>query len=390
MRLSNFISKSLKYKGRVVTISVAISFLIIILSVSVLSGYKKEIRQRLSSYFGDIRLKSVNQRDISDSQSINRCPSYLNDIKKIEGVEAVNPVIYRTAVVKSKNTIHGVLFKGIETDDLNSLNVSIPQKLADILGLQVGDRMLSYFVGNKLKIRRFTIASIYKSLIDSKEKLIVYAPINDIQRINLWDSTQVSSFEIIAKNKDTKSLEQLNESINNICFAKANDYDIEKDEDSLLAETIHSQYFELFNWLDLLDFNVLFILILMIIVAGFNMCSCLLIILFKHISIIGTLKALGMRNFAISKIFLSLSSKLLLKGMLIGNVLSIVFALLQNSFHLLTLNPETYFLSYVPVNLDIIWILSADIIAYFSIMLILILPAMYVSKIDPAISIKRK
>lgn len=150
------------------------------------------------------------------------------------------------------------------------------------------------------------------------------------------------------------------------------------------------KYPQIFAWLDLIDRNVLVILILMTIVAGFNMISGLLILLFRNISTIGTLKALGMTDKSIAEVFLRVSSNLVLKGMLIGNALALSFCFLQGTTHFITLNPENYFVSFVPVRVNPFLILEADLAAYLVIMLLLLIPSLFVSRVDPAKTVRAK
>ena len=149
-----------------------------------------------------------------------------------------------------------------------------------------------------------------------------------------------------------------------------------------------SRYPQLFDWLDLIDFNVLFVLVLMIIVAGFNMISGLLITLFENISTIGVFKAMGMTDKSISRIFLTSSAALVLKGMVWGNAAALLFCVLQDKLHLLKLDPTNYFLSFVPVDVNLITIATVDIISFAVIMLLLLVPCSFISKVDPADTVR--
>ena len=166
-----------------------------------------------------------------------------------------------------------------------------------------------------------------------------------------------------------------------------NSYEQEED-DTLIATSAVSRYPQIFSWLSLIDFNVFFILVLMTIVAGFNMISGLLIMLFENISTIGLLKSLGMTDMSISKVFLSSSAVLVLKGMAVGNAAGMLFCLIQGTTHLLKLDPENYFVSYVPVHLDLAAILAADAAAFAVIMLLLMIPSLFISKVDPAQTVR--
>ena len=162
----------------------------------------------------------------------------------------------------------------------------------------------------------------------------------------------------------------------------------EEAEEGLVATSSVRTYPQLFDWLDLLDFNVLVILVLMIVVAGFNMVSGLLIVLFRNIATIGTLKTLGMGDRAIGRVFLRVAGGVVLKGMVAGNVLALLFCILQQTTHFLKLDPANYFVSFVPVHIDLPWILAADAVAFAAIMLLLLIPTLFIARVDPAQTVK--
>lgn len=253
------------------------------------------------------------------------------------------------------------------------------------MGLGEGDRMLTYFMGNKVRVRQFNIVSVYDSVLEADDKLVVYADIADMQRLNGWNENQVSAMEIML-DSDGRSDGMIDEITSDIATA-VYAYTAE-DETTVLATSARSRYPQIFDWLDLMDFNVLFILVLMTIVAGFNMISGLLIMLFENISTIGLLKTLGMTDRSIAKVFLSSSAVLTIKGMAIGNALAIIFCIVQSQTHILKLDPVNYFVSYVPVHPGLGLILAADIIAFAAIMLLLLIPCVFISKVDPAETVR--
>lgn len=391
MDVSFFIASRLRFKGRIAAISIAISFLVMIIAVAVSSGFRHEIRSGLSDITGDVRITPPNLSVLDVSTPIECEPAYLPYVKDLESVEQIMPVAYRAAIVKNAEDIHGILIKGVpggpEVPDSIALPVSIPRRLAEISGLKVGDRMLTYFVGENVRARQFNVAEIHDALVQADDKLVVYADLADIQRINGWENGMVSSLEVIlAPGYESESaIEAASDEIGTIINAYSSD-----DEEYVIATSSVSAYPHLFDWLNLIDFNVLFILLLMTIVAGFNMISGLLIMLFENISTIGLLKSLGMTDRAIAKVFLTSSAALVFKGMLAGNLAAILFCVIQGTTHLLRLNPENYFVSSVPVNLDFAMILSADMIAFVAIMILLLLPCMFISRIDPAETVRVK
>jgi lipoprotein-releasing system permease protein len=390
MDASLFIGSRLRFKGKIVTVCVAVSFLVMIIAVSVSSGFRHEIRDGISSFAGDVQLTRPDMNYMEETTPVGCAPSYLSMLEELPCTEEIIPVVYRAGIVKRNEDIYGVVVKGVpggvrNAPDSVSLAVSVPESFAEKAGYAVGDRMLTYFVGEKMKVRQFVIADIYQSGVDPDGKFLVYADIDDMRRLNAWAADQASMMEVILADgyKTEKGMKQAASEIGFIM----NSYEQEED-DTLIATSAISRYPQLFSWLSLIDFNVFFILVLMTIVAGFNMISGLLIMLFENISTIGLLKSLGMTDMSISKVFLSSSAVLVIKGMAIGNAAGILFCLLQGTTHLLRLNPENYFVSYVPVHLDFAAILAADAAAFVVIMLLLMIPSLFISKVDPAQTVR--
>ncbi|MBQ6878644.1 MAG: ABC transporter permease [Bacteroidales bacterium] len=395
MDASFFIAGRLRFKGRIAMVSIAISYLVIIIAVSVSSGFRQEIRSGLSKLSGDVQLMPPTMNVLDAGHPIDEDASYMPYIREMDDVDAVLPVVYRAGIVKNGEDIHGIIIKGVPRDagfisdafpaDSVRLPVSIPSRLAEISGLEPGDRMLTYFVGEDIKARQFNVVSVHEAMVETDDRLVVYADMEDMQRINGWNPGQVSSIEILLKDNDEEDIVRNAEEAGTLVNAYSSD-----DDPSVIAVSSVSSYPQLFDWLDLIDFNVLFILVLMTIVAGFNMISGLLIMLFENISTIGLLKSLGMTDKAISKVFLSSSAVLVLKGMAAGNILALVFCFIQNTTHVLRLDPENYFVSYVPVNPDLATILASDVASFVIIMLLLLIPCLFISKVDPAETVRVK
>ena len=392
MDASLFISRRLRFKGKIVMTSIAVSFLVMIIAVAVSSGFRHEVRAGISSVSGDIQLLPLNMNLMDEASPVESDASYLPYIQEIDEVDKVVPVIYRAGIVRHDEEIHGVLVKGVPESELTfakpdsvNLTVSIPRRLSELTGIKEGDRMLTYFVGEKVRARQFNVVSVYDSMLETDDRLVVYADLADLQRLNGWSENQVSAMEIMLE-KDARSesqIREITEEVGSMVYAYTSD-----DETTVVATSCISRYPQIFDWLNLLDFNVVFILILMTIVAGFNMISGLLIMLFENISTIGLLKTLGMTDRAIAKVFLSSSAVLTIKGMAIGNALAIIFSVVQSATHILKLDPENYFVSYVPVHTDLGLILTADVIAFVAIMLLLLIPCLFISKVDPADTVR--
>lgn len=395
MDASLFIARRLRFRGRMAMISIAISFLVMIIAVSVSSGFRREIAAGLSSISGDVQLLPPDMNVFDESSPIEWNASYLPAVRDLKEVEEVVPVVYRAGIVKSGEDIHGIIVKGLPSEhspladapDSVSLPVSVPERLSEITGLSAGDRMLCYFIGDKVRVRNFNIVSVHNALVEADDRLVVYAALSDMQKLNRWSDNQVSAVEVRLAS-DAGDREEINEAAS-LIGAMVSGYSAESESPVISVSSV-SRYPQLFDWLGLIDFNVLFILVLMTVVAGFNMISGLLILLFENISTIGLMKSLGMTDRAIAKSFLAVSANLVLKGMAVGNALAVLFCVVQSATHFLKLNPENYFVSFVPVELDIAMILLADIISFVVIMLLLLIPCLFVAKVDPAETVRVK
>lgn len=397
MNAALFIARKLRFRRSIVTASIAISFLVMILAVTISSGFRHEIRDGLSSVMGDIQILPPDMNMLDESSPIEASPEYLPSVLELEGVSSVTPAVYKAGIVKNDDSIHGIVFKGmeggpaaisgVEIPDSVSFPVSIPSRLAEIASLGVGDKLLAYFVGEKLKVRRFNIVSVHDVMLEADDKIVVVAQISDMQRLLGWDEGDASVLEVVLDHdhKDEQAIKRLTMEVGALSSSYSQD-----SEAPVIAVSTLSQYPQIFDWLNLIDFNVFFILLLMTVVAGFNMISGLLIILFENISTIGLLKSIGMTDKAIANVFLSSSAFLAGKGMLIGNVLAIVFCVIQGKLHLIPLNPANYFVPYVPVHIDMAWILVADVISFLAIMLMLLIPCVFISKVDPAETVRVK
>lgn len=389
MDVSIFISRRLKFKSGIVMTCIAVSYLVMIIAVAVSAGFRTELRTGISEISGDIQLTPPDLNILDSSHPLDGDASYLPYVKSVDGVQEVLPVIYRAGIVRHEGNIHGVLVKGVAGNIRDSipLAISIPGRLSQLSGLDVGDRMPVYFIGDKIKVRQFNIVSVYDALVEADDKLIVYADIDDLRRLDGWEENQVSAMEIILdkNHKGESAIYEMTQEIGAFVNAYSSD-----SESPVIAVSSVSRYPQLFDWLDLIDFNVLFILVLMTIVAGFNMISGLLIMLFENISTIGLLKSLGMTDKAISKVFLSSAAVQVAKGMLIGNAMAFLFCLIQDKTHLLRLDPENYFVSFVPVDLPVFTVIGADVLSFACIMLLLLIPTLFISRVDPAQTVRVK
>lgn len=353
-------------------VAIAVSFFVIIVAVAVSSGFRHEIREGVAAMTGDVSIAPFP----SGADEPESLPAHLPEeaaIRALPGVKDVAPVVVRAGIVKNGETVHGVIVKGVTGLDQPSLSVSIPRRLSEIMGLGEGDDLTTYFVGEKLRVRKFHIVSVHRDLIELDDNLLVYANLEDMQRLNGWETDQASSLEVRLTDQADQDL------LASEIGALAEDY---------YVSSSRRTYPQVFDWLNLLDFNVVIILILMTVVAGFNMVSGLLIMLLRNIPTVGTLKTLGMEDRSVGRVFVRIGAKAVLKGMLIGNAAALLFCLVQGTWHLIPLDPANYFVSWVPVRVNLFWILGADAAAFLGILLLLWIPTRVIARIDPAQTVK--
>lgn len=374
MNAEGLIAGRLRFRGKLAVTAVAVSFFVMIIAVAISDGFRKEIRNGISDACGDVSLSASSLNFYGDSDPVCCSEEELQKILADSRVRRVTPAVYRAGIVKSGDDICGVLVKGAEPVDSVAMGVVIPQKLARTMRLSEGDEMLTYFIGENVKARKFKITGIYDNPVEAGEQMIVRASISDMRRLNGWTEDDASVLELGLQEQF-----RTREGMRAVARNFASDY---------VAISTPDRYSQIFDWLDLIDFNVVAILVLMTIVAGFNMISGLLILLFQNISTIGILKSMGMTDRSISKVFLKVSARLVAWGMLIGNAAALAFCAVQSATHLIKLTPENYFVSFVPVSVNIPLVILADAVAFVAIMLLELIPTVFISKVDPAITAK--
>ena len=376
-------------------VSVAVSIFVIIVAVCVLLGFRKEICSKTSAFMGTMALVAPGQTPMNEKYPVSENISFLGKIDSLDGVKHHQRVAYSSGLIKTEDNIYGAHFKGVDSlynfdffrENLSagevpsytgriSSDVVMAARLARQMGYGVGDEITAYFIGEDVKVRKFNIVGLFDAQLENLDNTMVLCDIRQAQRLNGWEKDEVSSIEIMLSDKadiDRKSYE-----ISDIIYEQSTDSD-----PALFATSVKQIFPNLFDWLNLLDLNVVAILILMIVVAGFNMISSLLIILFRNISSIGLLKAMGMTSQGVGKVFRNVALNIVGKGLLIGTALAVVLCAIQKHFKILTLDPENYFVKYVPIEFNFGYILLAVLISLVAIMLILSLTSRFIARVSP-------
>lgn len=378
---------------------IAFGLMIMILSVAVVTGFKKEIRDKVIGFGAHIQLVNFDSNASFETNPVSRNQSWMENLTTMKEVSHVQVFATKPGIIKTDGEMMGMVLKGVGPDfdwtffrdnlvegSVFSVNdssmtdkVVISGQVAALMQLKVGDPMYSYFLDSKAsgqRMRKFYVSGIYQSSLEEFDRLFVLADIQQVRRLNNWESDQVSGFEITIS--DFTRLDEMTGKVKELTLHYA-----AQDSTLLRPVSITSKYPQIFDWLNLLDMNVWIILTLIILVAGFNMVSGLLILILERTTMIGILKALGGSNQGIRKVFLYLAVFLIGRGMFWGNLAGIGVCLLQSRFHIFRLDAASYYLQYVPVNLnwsDLLLLNAGTLVITF---LMLILPSWYVSRISP-------
>jgi lipoprotein-releasing system permease protein len=388
---------------RIAVFSVALSIAVMLVTTSVLSGFKIQLKEKISGFNSHLRIANLDSNYSFDTPPILNDYDFYNSIVILPEVQHIQQYAYKGGIIRANNDIQGVVLKGVGTDfdwsffkqymvegDIFSItepsvsdSVIISESLSNLLKLKTGDSFEMYFVQEPVRVRRFTIAGLYNTYFEEMDKTFVICDIRHIRRLNRWNNNQVSGMEIMLHNPDNmdKAYEKIDDIAGYLTF---------EDGSRLEVTTLRNAFPEIFNWLAILDMNVLIILIIMIVVAGFNMISGLLIMLLEKISMIGILKSMGMTDFSIRKIFIYRSSMIVMRGLAYGNILGLSLCILQYFFGIIHLNPESYFFSTAPININFLNVIVLNICSFVFIILSQMIPTMIVSRISPDKTIRKE
>ena len=386
---------------RIAIIGIALGLAVMILSVAIVIGFKKEIRNKVIGFGSHIQVTNFDNNSSFETRPVAINDSLMRQIEAIPGVRYAEVFATKPGILKTKDDFQGIILKGVGTGfdwdffrqhlvegDVFSVtsgkpgtDVLISRYLADLLRLKTGDSFLTYFVQDEVRARKFRISGIYDTGFADYDKLFVVADIKQIQRLNGWDSDQVSGLEISVDRFDR--LDEITDRV-----ALYLDETTDRAGNSFYTRSVKDLNPMIFNWLDVLDTNVVIILVLILAVAGFTMISGLLIIILERTQMIGILKALGENNASIRKVFLYVSFFLIGKGMIWGNAIGIAICLLQSKLHPLKLDPSVYYLDAVPIDLNIWSLLLLNIGTLAAAMLMMLGPSYLITKIDPAKTIR--
>jgi lipoprotein-releasing system permease protein len=390
--------------GPIVTIAIAgiaLGLAVMIMSASIVTGFKREIRNKVIGFGSHIQIINFDSNISFETAPVNKNQVFLEDLLEIPEIRHIQPFATKAGIIRTRDDIQGVVLKGIDntfdwsffdrnmqegeriifTDTITSNDAVISRAIASMLRLNVGDDFAMYFVEDPPRARRLTVSGIYETGLEELDKMFVLADLRHIQRLNDWNDSQISGFEILLKDYD-----RLDEVRSQVDELAGNMFTEELSR--LRVVSISDKYPQFFDWLQLLDMNVWVILSLMVIVAGFNMVSGLLILILERTGMIGILKALGLENSGLRKIFLYQSAFLIAKGLLWGNLIGIGLALTQHFTGVFKLDQASYFIATVPVNLRLSHILMLNGGTMIITIAMLIVPSYIIGRISPEKTIR--
>ncbi len=387
---------------RIATLGVAIGLAVMLISVSVVLGFKHTIRDKVIGFGSHITVGDFLTIQGSDQYPIEMGDSMMNVLKSIKGVDKVQRYAMKQGILKTDSDFLGVMFKGIAEEydttflhnnmvegyipafssEASKQQIVVSKMIADQLHLHAGDRLFAYFFSNNgVRPRKYTITGIYQTNLSMFDKVICYTDLYSAVKLNGWESDQTSGAELTVK--DFNKLDDVADILTHRVNRSSDKYG-----ETYSSATIQQNYPQIFSWLDLLDLNVWIILTLMVCVAGFTMISGLLIIILERTNMIGVLKALGARNKIVRHTFLWFAVFIIGKGLLIGNIIGLGLILLQKYTGLIHLDPATYYVSTVPVEVNIPIILLINIATLLVSVFVLIAPSYLISHIHPAKSMR--
>ena len=383
---------------KIAILSIVIGFVTMLISIASGVGLQNKIYQKVSAFNGDIIISNFDTNFSDDSQNpISTIQGFYPTFNSIKGIQHIQATASKGGVIRTPNKFEGVVVKGVGKDyDWNYFNeflidgslpdysqlltnkILISEYTSNRLNLKVGDKLNTFFFNSdnsKLpRSRSFEVSGVYNSGFNEFDEKFVIADIRHIQRLNKWSENEIGSYEVFVE--EFSQIDQ----IGNEVYNEVGSF--------LDSQTIKERYFSIFKWLELFDFNIILIIFIMIVVAGINMITALLVLILERTQMIGIIKALGSSNKSVRKIFIYNAMYLVGIGLFWGNLIGIGLLLIQKYFKLIKLDPAIYYVSEAPVYLAIDYILLLNIGTLIVCFSMLLIPSYIISKITPVRAIR--
>ncbi len=372
-------------------LGITLGLAVMILTLAIVTGFQKEIRDKVIGFGSHIQITNYDNNESFEGTAIDRNQPFLTDLNKNTSIRHIQAFATKAGIIKTKNDLQGVVVKGIGSDfdwdffkknilagepftvsdSVKSDKILISKFHAEKLKLKLKDTIIIFFIQDqKQRARKFSVCGIYSTgLGDVFDQVYVIADIAHVQKLNNWEKNSIGGFEVLLN--DYKKLDEATDAVNTTVGYQ------------FLAKSIKDLNRQIFSWLDAMDINAVVVMALMALVAAINMISALLILILERTNMIGTIKALGMTNWSVRKIFLYNASYLIGRGLLWGNIVGISICILQKQFNLIPLDEATYYLSSIPINFNLLHILLLNIGTFVLCFLMLLLPSYIITFITP-------
>ncbi|MBR1889100.1 MAG: ABC transporter permease [Alloprevotella sp.] len=389
---------------RIATAGIALGLAVMLISVGIVRGFKGEINKKLSGFSAHAELVDIRSFSSPEAYSVRPDSLLAASVCRANGVEHIQRFAEKMGVLKTEADFQAVLLKGLSpeydtsylqtaivsgelpnmADSASQNKIVISETQANALNLKVGDRVFAYFFEENVKMRRFTIAALYQTNVKQYDRNIVLVPMQTVQRLNGWTDEEVSGLEIFSDQKEDLNVwtTGLREAVMPFLYGH-NDEEL-----AVLSLQENPRTMQVVSWLSLLDMNIWLILALVALVAIFSMSAGLLILILERTSDVGLLRALGSTNTRIRHAFLYYAAFIVLKGLLIGNLLGCGLLWLQSATGIVQLDPSTYYVRVLPVDINVWIILLLNLGTFIITLLALIVPSLLVSRIQPAKAIR--
>tara|TARA_Y100001972_G_scaffold128725_1_gene191307 strand:- start:745 stop:1962 length:1218 start_codon:yes stop_codon:yes gene_type:complete len=379
---------------RIAIISIAVALSSLILAFLILGGYENVITSKIYSFSGHVVVSKYTLSNSVEETSIMVSDSLLEKVKNTEGVDYVQAYSFKYGLLSTKDEVQGVLVKGIDEhfnrtdfeqhlirgkfpefpEDNYGTEVAISERISNILQLDVGDEVTIFFVQKPLRFRKLQITGVYETGLEEIDENVILGDIRLVSRINNWEENQVGGLEVYLEDPNDQ--------------AQATETLFDKVDFDMYVEKVADKYIQIFEWLRMLNRNVLILLVIVLFVACFNMVSILLILILERTQMIGIFKSLGASNALIRRIFLFNGLNLIVKGLLWGNFIGLSFCLAQYYFRFIPLDASNYYVSYVPIALDYGIVILLNVMAVIVVGITLFIPLSLISRIQPVKAIR--
>lgn len=374
---------------KVAVFSVGIGLAVMIIAFAIMMGFKNTIKNKIYNFSGHIQITKY-----VTSNSYNENPLALPDSFSLDEIHNIVPFAFKAGLIQTDEEVEGLVFKGVD-DSFDSINfakyliegrfirfkkdgysteVVLSKYHANKLNLKLGEQIVMHFFQEPIRVRKLTIVGLYETGMEELDKQIVLGDIGLARRLNNWDSAFAGGYEVYLK--DVSKIDEVHQQLYD-----AYGY-------NFYVQKTSNKFLQVFEWLSLIDNNVNILLFMVLFVASFNMISIILILILERTPMIGTLKAMGATNGLIQKIFIYNGMQMIIKGMLIGNIFGLGLAAIQWKFKLITLDPSNYYMSYVPIEFNLWVLILLNLLVLGLVSTILILPTVFVARVEPIKAIK--